>query len=97
MNEVYAYPNPAYNGNRPTIHVECGVAESVEVRIYDVSGDLLHDARIESQPVIMDNKYAYEYTWNAGGIASGVYVYVVVARKTGENPIKVMKKLAIVK
>ncbi len=97
LNEAYAYPNPAYNGSRPTIHIECGIADSVEIRIYDVAGELLHDRRIDGPPVIINNMYAYEYTWDSGGQASGVYVYVVLAKKAGDNPIKIMKKLALIK
>ena len=81
----------------PTIHFESGIADFLEIRIYDIAGDLVHNARIDSQPVVVDNKYAYEYTWNTTGIASGVYIYVGVAKKAGKADIRVIKKLALIK
>jgi hypothetical protein len=96
LGEVYFFPNPAVSKN-PTIHMECGIADSVEMRIYDVAGDLVHETRIEQAPQVINNKYAYEYAWDSSGIASGVYIYVVVAKKSGETDIRVMKKLAVVR
>jgi len=97
LGEVYAFPNPSVGGRFPTIHMECGVPDSIELKIYDLSGDLVHEARMDQKQLIVNEKYAYEYTWDTTNIASGIYVYVVQARKNGEKDIKVMKKLAVVK
>ncbi|MDI6642375.1 MAG: T9SS type A sorting domain-containing protein, partial [Elusimicrobiota bacterium] len=95
--EVYAYPNPAKQTN-PTIHIEVGgIADRLEIRIYNISAELLHSVEIPgSEYKILDNKYCYEYTWNVSNIASGVYIYLVRA-KHGDKAIKVLKKLGIVK
>jgi len=101
LGEVYSFPNPAVGGNKPTIHIECGIADSVEIKIYDIAGDFIHQTRLEQQPQVVNDgqgpQYAYEYTWDTSGIASGVYIYVVVAKKNGETDLRVMKKLAIIK
>jgi hypothetical protein len=69
----------------------------VELRIYDITGALVHEARLEGAPRIIDGKYAYEYTWDGSGAGSGVYIYTAVAKKKGEPDIRVLKKLAIVR
>jgi len=95
--EVYAFPNPAKGGYQPTIHVECGIADSVEIQIYNIACELVHKDEISTQPIIKNNKYAYEYTWDISNKASGVYIYLVRAHKNGENTIRVLKKIAILK
>ena len=95
--EVYAYPNPAKGGYQPKIHVECGIADSIEIQIYNIAGELVHKDEITTMPIIKNNKYAYEYTWDISDKASGVYLYLVRANKDGEKTIKVLKKLAIIK
>ena len=95
--DVYVYPNPATGGRNPVFHLECGVADSVEIRIYDIAGSLVHEARLDGVPAIVDGKYAYEYSWNASGVASGVYIYVAIAKKSGAQDLRVRKKVAIIR
>ena len=94
--EVFAYPNPAKRG-KVTIHVELPVVDSVEIRIYDLNGRLIHRAQLDgAQTVGINGKQAYEYVWNTSGIASGSYMYLVQATK-GSQAGRILKKLAIVK
>lgn len=95
--EIYSFPNPAKRGKNPTLHVESGIADSVEIRIYDIAGDLVHEVQIFDAPAVVDNRYAYEYTWDTSGTASGVYIYAVSAKKSGEPDIRETKKLAVIK
>ncbi len=95
LGEVYSFPNPAKQCN-PTIHFECGIAEKVEIRIYNIAAELVKAAEITKQPEIINGKYAYEYTWDVNGVASGVYLYLVKAYKNGEV-LKALKKLAVIK
>ncbi|OGS03131.1 MAG: hypothetical protein A2339_05045 [Elusimicrobia bacterium RIFOXYB12_FULL_50_12] len=97
LGEVYSFPNPALNSKKPTIHFECGLADRLELKFYDISGSELHSTQIASSPSVIGNKYAYEYTWDTSNIAPGVYIYSVKAEKNGASDIKVLKKLAIVK
>ncbi|MBA7519170.1 Virginiamycin B lyase [subsurface metagenome] len=97
LGEVYSFPNPAKRGKSPTIHFESGIADRVEINIYDIAGELIHFSEITDTPEIINDKYAYEYRWNVSSVASGVYIYLIRARKLGEKEIKVVKKLAIVK
>jgi len=95
--EVYSYPNPARGGTNPVLHVECGIADSVEFEIYNIAGEKVHSGFMENQPAIVNGKYAYESKWDVRGTASGVYIYLVRARKAGESEFRVMKKLAVIK
>ena len=94
--EIYSFPNPAKQCN-PTIHVECGIADKVEIKIYNIAGELVKSVVIKELPSVVNNKYAYEYTWDTTGVPSGVYIYVVQASKEGEKEIRVTNKLALIK
>ena len=97
LGEVYSFPNPAKRGKWPTIHFESGIADRVEINIYDIAGELALSSEITDKPAIINDKYAYEYSWNVSSVASGVYIYLIRARKSGEKEIKVIKKLAVIK
>jgi len=98
LGEYYSFPNPAKNGKNPTIHFECGLADKVEIRIYDVAGDLVNSEELAgSSWQIVEGKYCYEYTWDISQFASGVYIYWIKAKKSGYSDIKVRKKLAVIK
>jgi hypothetical protein len=96
LGDVYAFPNPAKRAN-PTIHAELGQADSVMLRIYDISGQQAHEADITSYLTTVGGTYAYEYTWDVSGKASGVYLYVIRAKKAGFSDITVKSKLAVIK
>ena len=97
LRDVYSYPNPAKQTN-PKIHIECGIADKVEIKIYNIVGELIHTKVLVGLPnVVYNNKHAYEYEWDVKDVSSGVYIYYIYAEKSGEKPIKVLKKLAIIR
>ncbi|HBL17107.1 MAG TPA: hypothetical protein DD417_10275 [Elusimicrobia bacterium] len=96
LGEVYAYPNPARGGVRPVIRAELGVAEKVEIKIYNLAGELVHAAELASVPALIGGRYVYEYPWDASRNPSGVYIYVVRAWQGGQA-VKAAKKLALIK
>ncbi|MFH1725560.1 MAG: PKD domain-containing protein [Elusimicrobiota bacterium] len=100
LRDLYVFPNPAVGGSVPTIHIAVGVADKVTIRIYNVAGQQVHQATMESAPPVIDDgsgpKYAYEYAWD-GRIPSGVYLYTVVADKSGEASIRKAGKFAVVR
>ncbi|MEW6557821.1 MAG: T9SS type A sorting domain-containing protein [Elusimicrobiota bacterium] len=97
--EIYAYPNPAKNGKSPIIHIEIGVADKVEIRIYNIAGEFIHSTEITEPPQDRNNdgKYEYEYTWDISDIASGVYIYTIRAKKNGLPDIKATGKIGLIK
>lgn len=98
LTDVYAYPNPALRSRKPTIHVEAaGALEMLEVRIYDVSGSKVHDASLPvANGVATGGVSVYEYVWDDGNAASGVYLYVVEAIAEGGSA-RAAGKLALVR
>lgn len=100
LRSIYAFPNPAVAGQKPTIHVSVGVADKVTIRFYDISGQKVHEATIDSPPSQIDDGTglhpAYEYAWE-GHIPSGVYLYSVTAEKAGQASIRQSGKLAVVR
>ncbi|MBI4397208.1 MAG: T9SS type A sorting domain-containing protein [Elusimicrobia bacterium] len=93
---VYAYPNPARKTN-PSVRVEVGVADSVQISIYDVSGRLVHEAVVTDAPAEAEGRYVYEYVWDAADAPSGIYLVSVRALKAGEKDILKTLKLAVLK
>lgn len=100
LRDVYAFPNPARAGAKPVIHVAVGVADRVNIRVYDIAGREVHRATLDHPPAIIDDgtgyKYAYEHVWE-GRIASGVYLYTIEAKRTGHPDIRKTGKLAVVR
>ena len=99
LGEVYVYPNPAKGPDTPILHIECGIAETVNIKIYTVSGREAHEYTITGAPAIIDDgngqSYAYEYPWR-GHIPSGVYLYAIEAQKAGQK-LKKTGKFAVVR
>ncbi|MFA6002679.1 MAG: T9SS type A sorting domain-containing protein [Elusimicrobiota bacterium] len=99
LGDIYCFPNPAKRQN-PAFHIEVGVADKVDLRIYDLSGQQVHAAVLAGAPGVFDYgrgpRYAYEYPWNVAGVGSGVYVFAVTARK-GSETIKKTGKCAVIR
>ncbi|MCK5583286.1 MAG: T9SS type A sorting domain-containing protein, partial [Elusimicrobiales bacterium] len=99
LSEVYVFPNPALRNQSPIFHIEVGIADSVKITIYTVSGRKAHERTITGMPVALDDgnglNYAYEYAWN-DSIPSGVYYYYIEARKSGSK-LKKTGKFAVVR
>ena len=78
---VYVFPNPVRRNDQPTFHIEAGSGESAEINVYNAAGQLLHQQTVAGPPSVITRAQitaaAYEATWNASQIGSGVYFYVV--------------------
>lgn len=72
--QVYAFPNPARSGQTPTVHVEASGVDSVELKVYDVSGELKHQSGFSGARA--------SYDFPVSGLGSGVYVYTIKANGT---------------
>ena len=88
LGEVYVFPNPAKSNEAPVFHIETGIADSVKITIYTISGRAAHEQILTGLPVELDDgnglSYAYEYVWR-GHIPSGVYLYAIEAQKAGQK------------
>lgn len=87
--DVYAFPNPARNGANPTFHVEAPGADSVRIRVYDLTGKRVHERTLTGAT-------PFEGLWDVSGVGSGVYYYHVEASGGGETKRK-SGKLAVIK
>ncbi|HAN03968.1 MAG: hypothetical protein A2X29_00905 [Elusimicrobia bacterium GWA2_64_40] len=99
LGEVYCFPNPAKRTN-PTFHIETGLADKVELRLYNTAGDIVHEKILAGQPQLIDDgqgpQYAYEYPWNVGNVGSGVYIFSMTARR-GDKTLKKTGRCAVIK
>jgi len=100
LQEVYVYPNPVKGEAVPTFHVETGLADKVEIRIYNVAGELADHFTLLNNPVLINSgsgpRWAYEGSWE-GPFSSGVYLYIVKTEKEGENSLTKSGKFAVIK
>jgi hypothetical protein len=100
---AYVFPNPAHGQSTVVIRAQPGLADSIEVRIYDVSGRKVYSSSSFRSLGAFDDgngqgaQFTYENVWDVSGIGSGVYTFVVVARKAGEENIRKTGKVGIVK
>lgn len=90
--ELYAFPNPVHGG-AVTFRAQPGAADGLEVRVYDASGRHVHS----SSDFRDRGALTYEHVWDVSGVGSGVYAYVVTARKAGRSEIRKSGKVGIVK
>jgi len=93
--QIYVYPNPAKGGVAPVFHLEFGLADKLELKVYNVAGTLVHERVLTGFPQVTKNVYAYEYAWE-GHIASGVYYFTVEAERAGSK-LKSRGKFAVVR
>lgn len=97
LGRVYAHPNPAIDFKHPVIHVEAGIADSVEIKVYAPDGALAEKAVITCPPKIIKGVYAYEYKFASDNTPYGTCAYTVRAYKNGYPPLEVEGKLTFVK
>ncbi|MEK7384719.1 MAG: hypothetical protein AAB262_15750, partial [Elusimicrobiota bacterium] len=101
--DLYAFPNPVRGQGPITIRIQPGLADSVSVRVYDVSGRKVHESSNFSDRGPFDDgngkgqQYTYEHAWDVSGVGSGVYTFVVTATKSGERDIHKTGKVGIIK
>jgi hypothetical protein len=88
LGDAYVSPNPAKGGVPPVLHMETGIADSVSVKIYTVTGLLKHEHVITGVPQVLDKGgnliYTYQYAWE-GPVAGGIYYYTMEAEKAGQK------------
>jgi len=99
---AYAFPSPSRNAAPVSIRVQPGLADSVSVRVYDLSGRLVHDSSNFRQNNIDDlngfgSQITFDHAWDVSGVGSGVYSFIVTARKAGATDIRATGKVGVIK
>jgi hypothetical protein len=102
--DAYAFPNPAHGSDgAAVIRVQVGQADSVEVHIYDVTGRRVHaSSDFTLNPNFDDQngkgpQFTYAHAWDLAGVGSGVYTYVITAKRAGAPDIHKSGKIGVVK
>jgi hypothetical protein len=102
LKAAYAFPNPVHSG-AVRIRIQPGLADSVSVRIYDLSGRKVHDSsNFTLSPALDDQnglgpQYTYDHDWDITGVGSGVYTFVITAKKAGQSDIHKTGKIGVSK
>lgn len=94
--EVYVFPNPVGPNQAPVLHIEIGMSDKISVRIYDVSGELVYESKINESPQVIRGSSAYEHTIDAT-LKPGVYLGVVTADKAGKDSVRQNFRFSILK
>lgn len=100
---AYVFPNPIRGAGTATIRVQPGLADSIEVRIYDVSGRKIHSASDFRSLGAFDDgnglgpQFTYDLVWDVSGIDSGVYAYVITAKKAGQKDVTKTGRVGVIK
>ena len=103
IRKSYAFPQPARGTSTVTIRVQPGLADSVEVRVYDLTGRKVHSSSNFRNLGAFDDlngdgpQFTFEHVWDISGVGSGVYTYVVTAKQAGQGTVQKKGKIAIVK
>ncbi len=88
LGSVYSYPNPAMGVKHPVIHVEAGLADKVEIKIYAPDGSLAEETVLTDPPKPIRGVYAYEYRFASENTPYGTCSYTVKAFKNGAAPLE---------
>ncbi|MBI3553690.1 MAG: hypothetical protein HY077_14430 [Elusimicrobia bacterium] len=100
--DLYAFPNPSKHGHAVTIRTQVGLADTVQLDIYDVSGHHLRSGAPPSPQVLDDGngkgpQWSYDYVWDTNGAGSGIYIFTVTAKKAGLPAIVKSAKAGVLK
>jgi len=103
VHAAYAFPSPSRHSAPVTIRVQPGLADSVTVRVYDLSGRKVHESSNFTNRGGVDDgngfgsQLTFDHVWDVGGIGSGVYNFVVTGRKAGSGDITATGKIGVIK
>ncbi len=97
----YAFPNPSHHGAAVDFRLETGLADSVELHVYNLAGRRVLSTSLGAVNFITDptlgSQDAYDYVWDVSGVGTGVYEFVFVAHKSGEHDVIATGKVGVIK
>ena len=100
--DQYAFPNPA-RGGAVTFRIQPGLADTIELRVYDLSGRKIHGSTDFTFRGAVDDgngkgaQNTYDHVWGVSGVGSGVYRYVIKASRASQAPIVKSGKVGVIK
>ncbi|MFA6580162.1 MAG: hypothetical protein WCU88_13940, partial [Elusimicrobiota bacterium] len=99
----YVFPNPVRGVNAVTFRMQPGLADSLEIHVYDLAGRKVHSSSDFMDRGAFDDgngggaRYTYDHVWDVSGVGSGVYVYVITARKAGQPDVRASGRVGVIK
>jgi hypothetical protein len=99
---AYVFPNPVRGTRQADIRIQTGLADSVNVDVYDLTGRKVHSSSAFNFSVTDDlnglgPQDTYDHVWDISGVGSGVYTYVITAKKAGNADIHFSGKIGVIK
>ncbi len=99
---AYVFPNPVRGTRQADIRIQTGLADSVNVDVYDLTGRKVHSSSAFNFSVTDDlnglgPQDTYDHVWDISGVGSGVYSYVITAKKAGNADIHFSGKIGVIK
>ncbi len=85
IGNAFGFPNPS-RGSNPIFRVESESAERMNIRIYNLAGELVTESDMPA--ATFGTTPGFEWQWNADGVAPGIYQCVVTAHKDGQAFVK---------
>ena len=96
--DAFVYPNPVRGGALALFRMQPGPGRSLEIRIYDLTGRVIHQAGSGHFRQFLDNGLdTYEHEWNTSGVGSGVYRWFMTARSADGKKAVRKGKVAVIK
>jgi len=96
LGNVYAIPNPAMGVKHPIIHIETGLADKIEIKIYSPDGSLKEEAVVTAPAKVINDRHVYEYRFASEKTPYGTCTYTVKAFKAGAAPAEGSGKMIFV-
>lgn len=96
LREAYAFPNPVRGASAVTLRIQPGLADTIEVRVYDLAGRRIHSSS-DFRFSVTGGENTYDHSWNVSGVGSGVYAFIIRARKAGQADIVKAGKIGVIK
>ena len=103
LRALYAFPNPARGAGTVAFRIQAGAADGVVIRVYDLAGRRVHSSSNFTSLGAFDDgngggaQLTFEHLWDVSGVATGLYTYVVTARKAGQADVGRSGKVGVVK
>lgn len=91
QNKIYNWPNPVYDSRTYIRYFLNGNASSVEIKILDLSGELITKIKGSSY-----SNSENEVVWDVSSVQSGIYYGIIEANIDGTTESKIIK-IAVVK
>ncbi|PIR18944.1 MAG: hypothetical protein COV48_04730, partial [Elusimicrobia bacterium CG11_big_fil_rev_8_21_14_0_20_64_6] len=99
----YAFPSPSRNSAPVVFRLQPGLADSASVRVYDLSGRLVHESsNFQNRGGFDDgngdgSQFTFDHTWDVSGVGSGVYRFVITGHKAGAGDVSASGKVGVIK